>query len=292
MGETFPSRTRHSSPKTGNMERLILASSTAETSRTAGSARGFDDRRIRTIGRTFFALGMLGLACEHFIFGDFVTARAPAWPENVPGRLPFAYATGVVFILCAAAILFRRRERTAALILAGSIVVWAVLRHVPIVIAANAFSGAWTQAGKAFVLLGGALAIAALPVRNSGGRLPARSSTGLRLATIFLSAFLVLTGIQHFLHTVFVASLIPTWFPGNATFWTYLAGIFLISGGVGMNVARTARLAALLVGAMVFSWFWIVHIPRTFASVSDGLAVFEALAVSGIALMLASARRS
>lgn len=41
-----------------------------------------------------------------------------------------------------------------------------------------------------------------------------------------------------------------------------------------------------MAGLMVFSWFWIVHVPRTFVSVSDGIAVFEALAVSGIGLVL------
>ena len=256
------------------------------------SAQGFGDYRIRAIGRVFFALGMLGLACEHFVFGDFVTARAPAWPELWPGRLPFAYVTGGVFVLCACAILFRRGERTAALIFAGAIVVWAVLRSIPFTISSPAFGGQWTQTGKSFVLLGGALAVASLATPGSDGRLAARSIYGLRLARIFLSAFLILTGIQHFLHTDFVASLIPAWFPGNATLWTYLAGIFLIAGGIGMNVRPTARAAALLVGIMVFSWFWIVHIPRTFASVSDGLAVFEALAVSGIALMLSAAQRT
>lgn len=274
------------------MERIVLAPPTREPSPGSASQRRFDDRRLRAIGRTFFALGILGLACEHFIFGDFVTARAPAFPENMPGRLFFAYASGIVFSLCAAGILFRRRERTAALIFAGSIFAWALLRNLPIAVRANAFSGAWTQTGKSFVLLGGALAVASLPVRNGGGRLASHGAAGLRLATIFLGAFLVLTGIQHFLHTAFVASLIPSWFPGNAIFWTYVAGVCLIAGGIGMNVSRTARSAALLVGAMLFSWFWIVHIPRTFVSVSDALAVFEALAFSGIAILLASARQS
>ena len=43
----------------------------------------------------------------------------------------------------------------------------------------------------------------------------------------------------------------------------------------------------LLSGLMVFSWFCIVHIPRTFLGVSDSIAVFEALAVFGIAFVLA-----
>lgn len=38
---------------------------------------------------------------------------------------------------------------------------------------------------------------------------------------------------------------------------------------------------------MVFSWFWLVHLPRTFTSRSDGISIFEALAVSGIAFVVA-----
>ena len=53
--------------------------------------------------------------------------------------------------------------------------------------------------------------------------------------------------------------------------------------GASGNPRAAEPLAALLAGTMVFSWFWIIHIPRTFLSVSDGIAVFEALAVSGIA---------
>ena len=54
-----------------------------------------------------------------------------------------------------------------------------------------------------------------------------------------------------------------------------------------MFIPFTARLAAVLTGLMVFSWFWIVHLPRTFVSVSDGIALFEALAFSGVAWMVA-----
>jgi hypothetical protein len=43
--------------------------------------------------------------------------------------------------------------------------------------------------------------------------------------------------------------------------------VALLAGGIGLFIPQTARLAALLAGAMVFSWFWIVHLPRTFTSV-------------------------
>jgi hypothetical protein len=51
----------------------------------------------------------------------------------------------------------------------------------------------------------------------------------------------------------------------------------------------SATLAGLLAGLMIFSWFWIVHLPRVRTSVSDGIALFEALMFSGIALVVAGA---
>jgi len=68
--------------------------------------------------------------------------------------------------------------------------------------------------------------------------------------------------------------------------WSQFAGVLLLTFGVGLLFARTAAIAALLTGLMIFSWFWIVHLPRVRVSVSDGIAVFEALAFSGIALVI------
>lgn len=250
--------------------------------------------RLVVIGRIFFALAIIGLGAEHFIFADFVTGRAPPWPEGVPGGLLWAYASGAGFILIGAAILARRWARPAAL-LAALLLLITLLRHAPILAADALFSSAWTRAGKALTFFGGSLAIAATLPRGRGDRGPepprADRFTALSIMAgrLCLAAFLVLTGIQHFLFTPFVASLIPAWFPGDAVLWTYFAGVALIAGGIGLCVPVTARLAALLSGLMVFSWFWIVHLPRTFVGVSDSIAVFEALAVSGIALVLAGA---
>ena len=95
--------------------------------------------------------------------------------------------------------------------------------------------------------------------------------------------------MQHFKFLAFVATLIPVWFPGNAVLWSQFAGVALLVCGVGLLFSRTAALAGLLTGLMIFSWFWIVHLPRVTTSVSDGIAIFEALAFSGIALVVAGA---
>jgi uncharacterized membrane protein len=230
--------------------------------------------RLVPIGRSLFAVALIGLGTEHFLFRDFVTGRAPAWPASIPGGAIWAYLTGVAFVLTGAAILLRRRAR-------------------PVVVAAPLLSGQWTGAGKALTFVGGLLAVAGTLPKLEAHR-PTRlleianlEREPVLVGRVCLGLFLLLTGIQHFLFTEFVASLIPVWFPGDAVFWTYFAGVALISGGLGLLVPRTARLAAFLSGCMVFSWFWIVHLPRTFRGVSDGIAVFEALAVAGIAWVLA-----
>lgn len=249
--------------------------------------------RLIQVGRAFFGIALIALGVEHFIFRDFVTGRAPAWPASIPGGVIWAYLSGVAFVAIGAAILFRKSARPAAVVAALLIGSWALLRHLPVIAADSFLSGAWTGAGKALTFAGGALAIAAtFPAVDAGRRALLAKLVNLErefiaIGRVCLALFLLLTGIQHFMFTDFVASLIPGWFPGNARFWTYFAGVALIAGGIGLLIPRTARLAALLSGLMVFSWFWIVHIPRTFVGVSDSIAVFEALAVSGIAFVLA-----
>jgi uncharacterized membrane protein len=250
-------------------------------------------RTLLPVGRTFFALALIGLGAEHVIFGMFVTGRAPAWPEVAAGGTAWAYLTGMVFIAIGLTTLAGRHVRSAALIAAALIGVWALARHIPVLATDALLSGAWTRAGKALTFTGGALALAATSphisiARHSKLMALANLERGFIVAArMCLGSFLVISGIQHFLFTTLVMSLIPSWFPGSPVFWAYFAGVALCAGGIGLFVPFTARLAAALSGLMVFSWFWIVHLARTFVSVSDGIAVFEALAVSGVAWMLA-----
>jgi uncharacterized membrane protein len=240
------------------------------------------------VGRIFVAVALIGLGVEHFVFHEFVIGRAPPWPDGVPGKLVWVDITGVLVILAGLSIVMRRRERQTVLALALVVLVWALVRHVPIVAGDVLLAGSWTRAGKALAFVGGLLAVA-------GSLPPDRSSnaTGslVRLGGICLGVFLVIAGLQHFKFTAIVVTLIPGWIPGNATWWARLAGVALIAGGLGLLVRRTASLAGLMTGLMLFFWFWIVHLPRTFVSVSDGIALFEALAFAGIALVVAGALR-
>ncbi len=243
---------------------------------------------LAAIGRIFFAIALIGLGIEHFVFGEFITGRAPK-----SGSLVWAFVSGAVIILAGIAILTGKKARIAGILAAILIFIWAFLRHIPVIAGDSLFGPTWTPAGKALTLFGGALAVAAtLPKWESVGntflvKLVNLSREFIVLGRICLGLFMIMTGIMHFIYTTFVASLIPGWLPGDAVFWTYFGGVALIAGGLGLFIPQTARLAALLSGLMIFSWFWIIHIPRTLTSISDGIAVFEALAVSGIAFAIA-----
>jgi uncharacterized membrane protein len=260
-------------------------------------ATGYSGRKpmnkLILAGRSLFALSMIGLGLEHFYFREFVAGRAPPWPESLPGETVWAYVTGVVIVAAGGLILTAKRGREAALALGALIFFWAVVRHIPVVIASDVLSPDYTKAVKALAFFGGALAVAAtFPKGNSArgagfSRFLERDAAFILTGTICLAVFMINNGIQHFIYTEFVASLIPSWFPGDPVFWTYFSAIALFAGALGMLYRPTACAAALLSGFMVFAWVWIVHVPRALASVSDNIALFEAPAIAGIAFMLA-----
>jgi len=99
----------------------------------------------------------------------------------------------------------------------------------------------------------------------------------------------IVFGVDHFLYTPYVATLVPAWIPEHI-FWTYFAGTALIASGVGMIVRVKARLTATLLGTMIFIWILVLHIPLVADPYSgignEWTSAFEALAKSGVAFIL------
>jgi uncharacterized membrane protein len=253
--------------------------------------------KLTAFGRILFAISMIGLGVEHFVFGEFVTGRAPPWPTGLPGETIWAYVSGLIVVLAGTAILTGRNGRIAAIVLAAIVFGWALVRHIPVLATSEILSPDWTKTVKALAFTGGSLVMAATFVKVEGIRnvllstLVNRDREFIFVGTVCLAVFMINNGIQHFIYIDFVASLIPSWFPGDAVFWSYFASVALFSGALGMFYPRTAYLASLLTAVMVFLWVWIVHVPRVFASTSDMISIFEAPAIAGIAFVIAGYRK-
>jgi uncharacterized membrane protein YphA (DoxX/SURF4 family) len=267
-------------------------------SRTTSAATARN--RPMTVGRILFGLPIAGFGVLNFAVGDLTTRFALAGTSWVHGRAPVAYVLGSVLVVLGLAIAIGRRARAAALCLAALISLSLLFLYLPRALARPGFGGSWTNGAKYLALIGGALLVAALwtdrgqanPVVD---RAAAADPTGVPLGTprLLLSVFLILGGVQHFVYEDFVATLVPAWIPDHV-FWARFAGVALLAAGLGFWVPRVARLAMILAGVMIFIWFLIVHIPRAAASPGDPLewsGVFESLATSGIAFLLAGSTR-
>ncbi|HTH53589.1 MAG TPA: hypothetical protein VL495_06540 [Edaphobacter sp.] len=249
-----------------------------------------------SMGRVFFGVGLAGIGLQHFFYTNFPWVVIPDFPAWIPLRLLWVFLVGAALTAAGAAIVFNLKGRRVAAWTGVVLLALVLIAHVPNQLRGNyaAVLGAWTNTFKEMTLAGGAW-IAAMSFRVDKGSLPGWLERALPLGRYFFAVTLVVFGFDHFLYSTFVASLVPTWV-GAKMFWTYFAGAALIGGGVGMMVKRVAWLASLLVGVMIFLWLLMLHIPRAIADPytnvgNEWTSVFEALAFSGMALMLAVLER-
>jgi uncharacterized membrane protein len=252
---------------------------------------------INKFGRLCFAISMIAFGAFHFIAGDFTTGRAPVWPDTIPGKLVWAYVSGIVFILTGLGIMLSKKNAWTLIMLSALMIfVWAFLRYVPILGANLQWGSELTCAGKALALFGGTFAVAAS--LQDGQEYTKKSirnqpDSFMLMGSVCLGIFMIIGGIEHFIFVDFVLMLMPTWIPGSL-FWVYFAGVALIAGGLGMMIGKTAYLAAALSGTMIFMWFVTLHIPRAVSAGNDmneWIAVSESLAFSGIAFVLVKKRK-
>jgi uncharacterized membrane protein len=226
-------------------------------------------------GRIFFALGIVFLGIQQFIYADFRPVFLPAWPVWLHWA-PWAYIMGIALVTAGIFIGVGKKISRASLLLAGLFFLLFLAFHVPYVLFVDPNSprhlGLWTNPLKELALSGSALVMAGSgsavmgagsgSAVISGGPGSAVISGGpgsalaiggypkwRRIGTIFFSIMLIAFGIDHFYYPEFVATLVPTWIPGPF-FWTYFGGIALIGAGAALILGFRTRQVALLLGIM------------------------------------------
>jgi uncharacterized membrane protein len=258
--------------------------------------------RSFALGRSFLGAATVASGLLQLVIGDFVrlVPQLPAW---VPVHTALAYVSAVVLVVLGLAILSDRAVREAASILGALILLMVLLLWVPALWASPGIDRPWlrgfmwTNPLKALALVGGSAILVGRSPQQLRGLAPLTRAIG-RLQPAgpwLLAAFLVVCGVQHFVYSDFVATLVPPWIPPGQAFWTYFAGVALVAGGIGSLVRPLARLAASLSALMIFLWVFLVHIPRALAGpnhANETAGVFEALALNGVALLVAATRPS
>lgn len=251
-------------------------------------------------GRMIFGTGIAALGVLQFLVKDFIVARPPAaaWAADIPGKLAWAYVSGVLLILCGVAIILNKRGGAAALFTALLIFISSfITRNLPDMFGVKTAENLlWkVNAYKALAFCGGALIIAASFFRE-GEPYPAKFAGNRQLITtgsILFALFMIIGGLAHFKFADFVKDLIPRYI-GLQYFWTYFCAVALLAGGIGLIIPSTRKWAAVFSGLMILLWFMLLHIPRAVTIApetsvpvySEWMGVFESFAFSGVLFVL------
>lgn len=249
-------------------------------------------------GRTFYGIGITGIATQQFFYADFRPVFLAPWPAWLHTPLS-AYIFGTLIAIAALLIVINRYGFASSIFLCILLFLLDILQAVYFLfIGENSprHLGLWTDPLKELALCGSALVIAAsyrVSEKDTAGSIAffKNSAKLLIVGRIFVSIMLIAFGIAHFYYTDFVATLVPSWIPGHV-FWTYAGGILLIGAGVTILFGINLKLFGILTALMIFIWLIVLHIPRAVADPygangNEITSCFEALAFSGIALVIA-----
>jgi uncharacterized membrane protein len=254
---------------------------------------------LARIARIFFAVCIAGLAAQQFDDGEFRPVLIPAYTSHFPGETILVYLLSVLLLLAAVAILLKKNDAIASILLGFLFLALLLFCHIPyegwVDPAGRQSIGAWNNAFKESALAGSAFVVAGSLIleqpfdKKTWRSIPAKVL--IPLGSILFSITITVFGIEHFLYAEFVKTLVPDWIPGPL-FWTYFAAVALVGSGSAILFQTRSRLAAMLLGIMIFLWVLLLHIPRAaVAPATDKgnelTSVFEALGFSGIAVLIA-----
>lgn len=253
---------------------------------------------IRT-GRIFYGISMAAVGFQQFFYADFHPMILPPLHTWIPGLVFWAYITGAGFMLAGAAIIFGKKARTVSLGLGAVLLALFCCYYIPYELFVDPYYrhlGEWGEAEKELALAGGAFVIAGtFPVKNANAQKEPLITRVLGklipMGRIFFSITMISFGIDHFLYTKPISTMVPAWIP-NPVFWTYFAAVALIGAGTAIILKVKMRLIATLLGTMILLWFIFLHIPGAIAHPftdkgNEVTSAFSALAFSGIAFVIA-----
>ena len=221
---------------------------------------------VASAARAGFACGMMGLGLLSLIYRSYSLQWEPV-PAFVPAA--FAYLSGAILVLAAAALAVRGAMAWGALVLAVFLGLWVVALKIPEAVAvlpqvtkASSLVGTLLGIFEDLGMACGAWTLYALSVR-CGDKPPLAGlsgEAGLRVARIVFGFACIEYGASHFAFAGFTAQMVPGWLP-QRLFFAYLTGAGHLLAGIALVTGVLPRLAATLEAVMMSSFVLLVHIP-------------------------------
>jgi uncharacterized membrane protein len=235
---------------------------------------------LSNIGRIFYGIAIAALGLLTIYYRRMPYMLIPPNHPWLNNHVIWVYIAGSLLLLAGICIALDRKLRQASLLLGTVLLLVFLFYFIPyeLMVSPNYRQfGDWENAAKELSLAGGALVIA-------GRRW---SAVGVALFALTIISY---SG-DHFLYAKQAVGYVPSWVP-YPLFWLYFAGAALFCSGIAILLNTKRRLAATLLGIMIFIWVLILHIPYALSAplaTNEGevTSAFLALAYCGIAFVIA-----
>jgi hypothetical protein len=248
-----------------------------------------------SVGRIFYGVAMFGMGFQTIYQRDFLYMFIPPDHSRIPGLALIASLFGAILILSGASIVLTKKIQAGTLVLGTLLLLIFCFYFVPYEFLSTSnymHLGEWENAIKELSLSAGAFVIAERFICSDSRFLPRFIVKLLPFGATLYGLTILSFGINHFLYAKEAAGYVPSWIP-NPIFWIYFAGAGLIGSSLSIITKVKPRLFAFLLGAMIFIWVIILHIPKVIGAGSaedragEMTSALLALAYSGIAFVIA-----
>src|SRR5580700_11544640 len=218
------------------------------------------EKKATAFGWRVYGLGVMAIGMACLVFGEFDPGQP--MPKHFPGRTALAYAAGAFMVVAAAAIEWRRTAAWGAAALTVYYTFFVViLMNGRLLLTDYAVFVTYESIAMQVAIAAGGLIVYAATARIDAA-LAARLT---RLGRLAFGICALVFGGAHFVYMNNTASLVPKWLPPTQEFWGYATGFGFVAAGVAILTAVQARLAAILVTAMLTSFGLLVNEPMLLA---------------------------
>lgn len=212
-----------------------------------------------TIGRIFFAIGIIGIGVQHFFYRGIRPLIIPEL-KILPSNLSFlSYLIAVLLIGAGLLIAVGKKFNTISLLMGVLFFLFFLFGHMPIFLSAGSFNNYWVNVNKILALSGGFLAVSTInlpkPINKTMKLLGRIGALGKYLFAIMLYNF----GVGHFNNLEGISNIVPKYIP-FPQFWTFLGGVALMGSAISIFSKYKVKPVLMLLGLNLFIWLLMLHL--------------------------------
>lgn len=249
-------------------------------------------RKFLLTGPYFYAIAIIGFGITQIIIRNFLPELLPV-PASLFAHQFWIYFTSVIFIGAAGCIIINKYARAASVLIAILFFIFLLYAHLPKLLSHPDDPTAWTPLFEVLAICSGAIIMAGIitPGFSIRGSWNTTSNKIFIVGKILFAVTLLIFGIQHFMYTAFIETLIPAWIPFHFL-WLYIIEFAFIAVFISLIFNVQVYLATTLLGLMFLTWSLILHLPLVVTHLhveAQWTSLFVAMAMCGTCFMIAGA---